>query len=234
MVYISAKDGFTYLYVTDYTARPDLVPVSAAIASGALAERVVRVSLNDEQIEIGKSLEVGDFIAIRNLRLRASNGGTFLSGRLGGHQRLITKLNPKSTANVELRELLRCVVAVVLVSENSVTNYDLHRRKKEFQVSQEKPKDSKKSGRASRRAIAAAEAPTALEREPGSRSRAKGEGKAVGQYVTLDEVKAADACPAVFHVRARVVDLFPDDLRNCIIMRCTNCNQKYACSSAVR
>ena len=31
-------------------------------------------------------------------------------------------------------------------------------------------------------------------------------------------------------VRARVVDFFPDDLRNCTVMRCTNCNQKYAYS----
>ena len=94
----------------------------------------------------------------------------------------------------------------------------------------EKPKDPKKSGRASRRAIAVAEAPAAPEREPRSRSRAKDEGKAVGQYVTLDEVKAAEACPAVFHVRAKVVDFFPDDLRKCTVMRCTNCNHKYACS----
>ena len=97
-------------------------------------------------------------------------------------------------------------------------------------MSQEKPKDSKKSGRASRRIIAAAEVPAAPEREPRSRSRAKDAGNAAGQYVTLDEVKAAEACPAVFHVRAKVVDFFPDNLRNCTVMRCTNCNQKYACS----
>ena len=69
-----------------------------------------------------------------------------------------------------------------------------------------------------------------MEREPRSRSRAKDEGKAAGQYVTLDEVKVAEACPAVFHVRAKAIDFFPDDLRNCTVMRCTNCNHKYACS----
>ncbi|EJF66176.1 hypothetical protein DICSQDRAFT_132309 [Dichomitus squalens LYAD-421 SS1] len=201
VICISAKDDFSYLYVTDYTARPDLVPVAATIASGALAERVVRISLNDAQIEVGKSLETGDFVAIRNLRLRPSNGGTLLSGRLGGQHRLITKLNPKSTSNIELRALLR--------------------RKKDYEASQEKPKDNKKNRRASRRAAN----PPADEGKSRSPSRTKGKGKADDKYVALSDVKASDACPSVFRVRAKVVDFFPDNLRDCTIMRCTNCDR---------
>lgn len=85
------------------------MPVSASIASETLADRVVRVELRDAQVDIAKSLETGDFVAIRNLRLRPSGGGTLLAGRLGGDQRLITKLNPKATGNADLRALLRYV-----------------------------------------------------------------------------------------------------------------------------
>lgn len=71
----------------------------------------MRVELRDAQVDIAKNLEAGDFVAIRNLRLRPSGGGTLLAGRLGGDQRLITKLNSKATGNTDLRALLRCVLS---------------------------------------------------------------------------------------------------------------------------
>ena len=44
-------------------------------------------------------------------------------------------------------------------------------------------------------------------------------------HVPLSAVKASDTCPAVFRVRARIVDFFPDDLRDCTVLRCTNCDK---------
>ncbi|KAI0362516.1 hypothetical protein OH77DRAFT_61120 [Trametes cingulata] len=204
VIHVSPKDDFTYLYVTDYTARPDLVPVSASIAPAALADRVVRVELRDAQVDTAKNLEAGDYVAIRNLRLRPSGTGTCLAGRLGGDQRLITKLNPKASGNADLRALLN--------------------RKEEWTAAQAQPKREGKrtAARAARQAAAAA-----VEGQP-SRVAVprKGESKARGKaYTTLAEVKASEACPAVFRVRARVVDFFPDDLRDCTVLRCTICDE---------
>ncbi|KAI8989789.1 hypothetical protein BD414DRAFT_522060 [Trametes punicea] len=211
VVHISPKDDFTYLYVTDYTARSDLVPVSASIAPSALAERVVRIELRDAQVDTAKNLEAGDFIAIRNLRLRPSGGGTRLAGRLGGDQRLITKLNPKASGNADLRALLS--------------------RREEWTAAQSKPKREGKrtATRAARQAAAAAAAEetraecseTETVAVPRKRKR-----KAPGrQAVTLQEVKESTTYPAVFRVRARPVDFFPDDLRDCVVLRCTSCDE---------
>lgn len=97
------------MYVTDYTTRPDLVPVSTIIGSRAPPDGVVRISLHNAQAETAKNLEIGDFIAIRNLRLRGSGSDSQLCGRLGGDQRLISRLNLNATGNVESRALLRYV-----------------------------------------------------------------------------------------------------------------------------
>ncbi|KAI0647426.1 hypothetical protein C8Q79DRAFT_1118413 [Trametes meyenii] len=208
VVYVSPKDDCIYLYVTDYTARTDLVPVSASVAPAMLADRVVRVELRDSQVDTARNLEPGDYIAIRNLRLRPSGGGTLLSGRLGGDQRLITKLNPKASGNADLRALLR--------------------RKEEWAAAQSNPKREGKrtAARAARQAAAAA----ALEGEAsGSKSpsvprerKAKTKGQ---QFVSLKEVKENEACPSVFRVRARAIDFFPDDLRDCTVLRCTSCDE---------
>ncbi|KAL1944803.1 hypothetical protein VTO73DRAFT_3233 [Trametes versicolor] len=212
VVHVSPKDDFTYLYVTDYTSRTDLVPVSASIAPETLADRVVRVELRDAQVDIAKSLEAGDFVAIRNLRLRPSGGGTLLAGRLGGDQRLITKLNPKSTGNADLRALLS--------------------RKGEWTSAQTKSKREGKrtAARAARLAAAAAETSTDAGAEAsGSKTVAvphKGKHKHKGkQFATLEDVKSSKACPAVFRVRARAVDFFPDDLRDCTVLRCASCDE---------
>ncbi|PIL24317.1 hypothetical protein GSI_14070 [Ganoderma sinense ZZ0214-1] len=203
VVSISSKDDYSYLYVTDYTARTDLVPVSPAIASGDLAERVVRVSLNDAQVDLGRALDAGDYIAIRNLRLRPAGSGSLLCGRLGGEQRLITKVNPRATGNKELRELLR--------------------RKEDFEAAQNNSKPGRKG--ASARAARQAEAVVANGRKiETSRPSRKGKERATDDCVSLADVKASEECPGVFRVRARVVDFFPDDLRECTSLRCTNCD----------
>lgn len=94
------------MYVTDYTSRPDLSPVAPSVTRlAAHKDRVVRITLSEAQAETAKSLKPGDFISIRNLRMRRS-GTKQLSGRLGGEQRLINKLLV-SGDNEELKALLQ-------------------------------------------------------------------------------------------------------------------------------
>ncbi|KZT71254.1 hypothetical protein DAEQUDRAFT_121630 [Daedalea quercina L-15889] len=104
---ISPKDQTTYLYVTDYTRRDDLAPIAFTVPRAReLQNRVVKISLHDEQAETAKQLEVADFVAIRNLRLRPSGSEKKLTGRLGGNQRLLNKLQPNTANNHELKALL--------------------------------------------------------------------------------------------------------------------------------
>lgn len=106
---MSFKDTYTYLYVTDYTSRSDLSPVAATTPEfRGLEDRVLKVAVFDAQIETAKNLELGDFILIRNLRLKPSGTSRRLVGRLAGNQRYITKLQPDAR-NEELKDLLRWV-----------------------------------------------------------------------------------------------------------------------------
>ncbi|RPD66503.1 hypothetical protein L226DRAFT_609332 [Lentinus tigrinus ALCF2SS1-7] len=211
VVHVSPKDDFLYLYVTDYTSRPDLVTVSPSIVTPTVsADRIVRISLYDSQVETARNLEVGDVISIRKLRLHQTGGEGRICGRLGGDERLIMKLNPNSTKNTELRALLK--------------------RKEALHATQSKPKPNKKVKEA--RAARQAKATDGTERQQASppelSTKAKGKDKAVAnskQYISLADVKASDTCPGVFRVQARVVDFFPDDLRDCVVLRCTSCNE---------
>ncbi|KAI0780559.1 hypothetical protein BD413DRAFT_5316 [Trametes elegans] len=208
VVHLSPKDDYTYLYVTDYTARTDIVPVSASIAPPTFADRVLRVELKDAQVDIAKMLMAGDYVVLRNLRLRPSGGSNLLSGRLGGDQRLITKLNPKANGNAELRALLS--------------------RKEEWAAAQSKSKREGKrtATRAARHAAAATTAAGEASTSAITPAPQKGKYKQKGRrFTTLEELKASSVCPAVFRVRARVVDFFPDDLRDCTVLRCTSCDK---------
>ena len=98
----------SFLYVTDYTARSDMVGVSPNILPSVnLKDRVLKIALFDGQIETSKSLEPGDLISIINLRLKSSEQTHKLAGRLGGNQRLITKLQSRGPANEDIKALLR-------------------------------------------------------------------------------------------------------------------------------
>ena len=225
VVYVSPKDNFLYLYVTDYTARPDLVMVSPSMVTPtASADRILRITLHDSQVETAKNLEVGDIISIRKLRLRPTGEGN-LYGRLGGDERLIMKLNPNSTKNAELRALLRYVgrPGNALAFRNSPRC----RRREELQAARSRPKPNRKAK--GDRAARKSQATEAIRRDtplPEPSAKGKGKGKATvksTQYAPLAEVKASDTCPGVFRVKARVVDFFPDDLRDCTLLRCTSC-----------
>lgn len=113
---VSPKDNTTYLYVTDYTSRDDLVPVAFTVPRALqLQDRIVKIALHDDQAETAKQLEGGDFVAIRNLRLRSSGMEQKLMGRLGGSQRLLSKLQANSPNNHELQALLMYVFVGDLV-----------------------------------------------------------------------------------------------------------------------
>lgn len=116
---ISQKDDRAFIYVTDYTSREGLVPVHLESTSGINVPEnsVMKVLMMDGQATIAKSLEPGDFVSLRNLRLksgsRVSGPTSNLSGKLGGDQRLVFKLQPKGTGSEELLALIRQVVILI-------------------------------------------------------------------------------------------------------------------------
>ncbi|KAH9945797.1 uncharacterized protein BXZ73DRAFT_37305 [Epithele typhae] len=194
VVHLSLSNS-SVIYVTDYTSRSDLVPIAAHIASESLAGRVVRINLFDAQAEVAQGLAAGDFISIRNLRLKTT-GSPFLSGKLGGPQRLIRKLNPKAKGNAELQALLK---------------------RREEMLATRTEKATKGKQRRERETDASRASADAFVDEP-PRKQARKDHRA-----SLAAVKADNACPAVFRVRARVVDFYPDDLHEWAVYRCTSC-----------
>ncbi|KAI0934827.1 hypothetical protein AcW1_006221 [Taiwanofungus camphoratus] len=196
------RDEQSYLYVTDYTSRSDLVPVAATLLGVAnLEDRVVRIVLFDGQIETAKHLEPGDFVSIRNLRLKPSGGTSQLAGRLGGDQRLISKLQTHTTANEHLKALLRR-------KEEWETRFRTkgrglgrnYRRRKAAEV--DTPLESR-----------VPDVRTEPEVSPGNRRGLK----------TIKEVVASPRCPNKFRIRSRIIDFYPNALRDFTVMRCTKC-----------
>jgi len=101
-------NGVSSIYITDYTRHPDLpvVPASNAWSHG-LEKRIVKVILWDQQLEMAKAVEPGCYYTIRKLRMVQSTTGNQFQGRLGGSERLVHKLQAKSTSNDKLVALLR-------------------------------------------------------------------------------------------------------------------------------
>ncbi|OBZ65733.1 hypothetical protein A0H81_14324 [Grifola frondosa] len=202
VVFISHKDDHTYLYVTDYTSRSDLVPVTPTITAG-LKDRVVRVSLHDAQVDTAKNLEPGDFITMRNLRLKPSGRQEQLSGRLGGSQRLINKLKANGNGNAELKSLL---------ARRSEWESRAKKRKGLPQLSSSKDNRTSEILKGTTNEVPTQ---TAL---PLSSLKLKG-------YRSLKDVQDSDICPNKFLVRARVVDFIPEDLRDATVLHCTQCDK---------
>ena len=67
---------------------------------------ILKVALFNAQVKVAEGLHDGDFIAIRKLRLKATVNGA-ISGLLGGEERLIYKLDPRSTGNEHCINLMR-------------------------------------------------------------------------------------------------------------------------------
>ena len=121
IISMSHKDDRVYIYVTDYTSRSDLAPIyiDPPTDVSVPTNSVVKVLLLDGQATTAKTLEPGDFVSVRNLRLKGSNRADGvednLSGKLGGDQRLIFKLQPQGTGNEDLLALLLWVHLVTPV-----------------------------------------------------------------------------------------------------------------------
>ena len=112
---ISDKEDRTYLYVTDYTSRPDLVPVHVDSQITRVLEnnQILKIALFDEQAKLAAELNTGDYIAIKNLRLRPARAGMHgdLVGRLGGDERLISGFDGARACERDVHpELLRAQV----------------------------------------------------------------------------------------------------------------------------
>ncbi|KAH9952071.1 hypothetical protein B0H21DRAFT_12289 [Amylocystis lapponica] len=200
---ISHKDESSILYVTDYTSRSDMVAIAPSAAPSALTDRVLKVWLHDGQIATSKNLEPGDLISILNVRLKASGSTHLLAGRLGGNQRLINKLQPHGSSNEDLKALLR--------------------RKTEWETSQAQGKGNKlvrsNRGRKDLTEKPAAKSPPGF---VSNASVALNKSKQTG-FTTIAAVQASEACPAVFRIKARIVDFYPAELRHFTLLRCTKC-----------
>ena len=96
------------LYVTDYTPRTDMAPVAATSGwtRGIDHECILKVAVFNAQYKAAEGLREGDIIAIRNMRLKPVAGGV-VAGRIGGEERLIFKLDPRSTGNEHCIALLK-------------------------------------------------------------------------------------------------------------------------------
>ncbi|TFY82565.1 hypothetical protein EWM64_g1453 [Hericium alpestre] len=100
------QGGMSEIYVTDYTARDDLKSPPVEDWSRELAGRILKVELRDGHNEMAKQMPAGSFFTINNLKLQTKGGHPRLIGHLGGHDRLLDKLNPNSD-NERLVALLK-------------------------------------------------------------------------------------------------------------------------------
>lgn len=224
VLHVSPKDERTYLYVTDYTSRTDLavVDMSAPIFQG-LQDRVVKIALFNGQATTGNNLAPGDLVLIRNLRLKSFGGTKKLSGRLGGDARLINKLQAKTANNLELTALLR--------------------RKEEWQTYRNKrgkhksPQSSAGQRKGNSEVADAQSIPCkTLSASPNSgeiilpnpaasaqldeRSRVP-----LTRFTSIKEVEASEKCMDLHQVKARIVDIYPEELKKFTVRRCTNCSE---------
>ncbi|KAJ6531307.1 hypothetical protein B0H19DRAFT_1191176 [Mycena capillaripes] len=87
------------IYVTDWTSHPKNPAIKEAWADG-LDGYVLKIMLHDEQRDRMQHLVVGHYYTILHLRLQSSSTAREFRGTLGGSQRLIIPINPKSSSVV--------------------------------------------------------------------------------------------------------------------------------------
>ncbi|TFY82973.1 hypothetical protein EWM64_g1044, partial [Hericium alpestre] len=100
------QGGMSEIYVTDYTARDDLTSPPVEDWSRELAGRIFKVELRDGHNEMAKQMPAGSFFTIKNLKLQTKGDHPKLIGHLGGHDRLLDKLNSNSDSE-KLAALLK-------------------------------------------------------------------------------------------------------------------------------
>ncbi|KAH9843158.1 uncharacterized protein C8Q71DRAFT_237564 [Rhodofomes roseus] len=225
VLFVSTKDTSCYLYVTDYTRREDLAPVAPTVPRALqLKDRIVKIALHDDQAETGKQLEAGDFVAIRNLRLRPTGSEKKLTGRLGGSQRLLSKLQVNSPNDHELKVLV--MRKEEFESKKNATHAakggpEGSKRKKKANSIPEKPIAPETGGTTvspppARPADASCPAPTELV-----------------ENSSIKAVKEKTICPNKFRVRARIVDFYPPEISKFTTRKCTQCQDERSSTQRV-
>ncbi|KAJ7137727.1 hypothetical protein C8R44DRAFT_766044 [Mycena epipterygia] len=92
---LHVEDGKPVIYVTDYTSHSNMSAINKSWTAG-LETRVLKVLLSDNQANFIQHLTVGDIYRISHLRLQVSGAG--VQGTLGGSERLIHPINPRSSS----------------------------------------------------------------------------------------------------------------------------------------
>ncbi|KAJ7735432.1 hypothetical protein B0H14DRAFT_2994827 [Mycena olivaceomarginata] len=85
------------IYVTDYTSHPKMTTIKESWARG-LDGHILKIALFNEQRAMTQHLGVGQYYTILQLRVQTSSTAREFRGTLGGSQRLILPVNPKSSS----------------------------------------------------------------------------------------------------------------------------------------
>jgi hypothetical protein len=85
------------IYVTDYTSHPKMTTIKESWARG-LDGHILKIALFNEQRAMTQHLAVGQYYTILQLRVQTSSTAREFRGTLGGSQRLILPVNPKSSS----------------------------------------------------------------------------------------------------------------------------------------
>ncbi|GJE87059.1 hypothetical protein PsYK624_031420 [Phanerochaete sordida] len=195
----------TLMWVTDYTTRADLAPIASTAAEhahGLPTERILKVALTDEQAGVGAALAPGDVVAVRKLRLKGARGRD-VAGVLSGSERLVHKLNPQTTGSEECLALLS--------------------RKKAWkkQVEEEKARGkAKPNGKAGGAPNGKGTMAVRKKQKEPAKERPR-------HTVTLRQLHSLHdgSKPMWYRVVARVVDFFPHDIKNWVVLHCTGCDK---------
>ncbi|KAF9469263.1 hypothetical protein BDZ94DRAFT_1244088 [Collybia nuda] len=98
VVHVVPKTG--YIYVTDYTSRAELLsPFSNEPWTVGLRGMVVKILLQEGQVEVSNIVVKGEYYLINNLRLKPSTVASQFLGYLGGNDDLVQKINVKKDNN---------------------------------------------------------------------------------------------------------------------------------------
>lgn len=196
---------------------------------------IVKIAVYDEQAKIVAQLKGGEFLAIKNLRLRPSNANEGnLVGRLGGDGRLIHKLAPKLSANEDLVALLQ------YVTSTTARAYWLHthlicRRKADFiEAAKAKQKALSKPSKPGPRKKAEPEPkansplllPPMAVKAFANPALKMDEERPLPRPYSIQRVLDYQHCPRRFRVVARISDMWPKKLEDCVGMYCPDCKEE--------
>ena len=96
--------GIVNVFVTDYTLNPHI----GDFFSAELADRVLRLEMNDAAADLEQDMKAGDYWFLKNTRVKIGFEKGLLEGRLR-ENRGVRKLDPKDLLNEpHFEALLRC------------------------------------------------------------------------------------------------------------------------------